>query len=1646
MKQVSKRSLKKTAIAALIFTLIANGVVVTGTLQAADLEAAKELDLRFEDSIADSSANGIQGTLNGTATYIEGKVGKALQLNGTNNYIDLGTSSVLQPENLTVSFWIKPDESLSGEHMLMWNKPSGSWNGEGWYLSILSDEVPLKLSTGTGVQESYVIGNRGEFFPVGEWTHVAVTYDQATKDVAIYRNGITQDVLYTSKTGSIASNDSDHKYLGFNSPGYGGGYAKLNLDEFKIYSTDISMEEIRTLYQDDGGAIDESALANLDLNSITLPEFVRVSLPLPTRGTNGSTIVWTSSNTAVLSNTGEVFEPEEDTVVTLNAAVTYGAVTLSRSFELTIKSNSPINDFAPIQPFDMEDVEVTDPFYVNAFNKNVDYLLSLDPDRLMAGFRTVAGLPKKAELYGGWEGEWSYLRGHTMGHYLTALSQAYKQTKGNPIVNQQLKTKIDYLVSELKIAQEASPNGYLFATPETHFDVIEGKAEGPSWVPWYTMHKIVAGLVDVYRYAENDTALEIADELGDWTYNRTQTWDEAIHTRVLNIEYGGMNDGLYELYKVTQEPTHLIAAHMFDEDSLFTPIVNETDVLQNKHANTQIVKFIGALNRYRTVGETETFYLEAAENFWEMVVHDHTYVTGGNSENEHFREPGLLDAHRNNVNAETCNTYNMLKLTRELFRLTGDVKYADYYERALKNEIMASMDPETGMTTYFKPMGTGYFKLYGTEFESFWCDTGTGMESFSKLDDSLYFHTESDLYVNTYVSSILEWRAKGLKLTQQADLPASDKVTFTIHAASGENVNFKFRSPDWVAEGKQVNVSVNGNVVNETVIDGYVNVERAWVAGDIVEVTFPMEVKVSALKDNEEAVAFTYGPVVLSAGMGSEQMVSVPHLAVQKAHIPEGLSFKDYILIEEGTVEEWMSNVKNNLVKTEGKVEFTLRNTDEDDNLIFTPYYLNTGERYGIYFYLSALDSPFFQNNILNKKNTARKEVALIDEVQVTNDQHELAHNLQGNSSGGSYGGYQYRHASGANTGEGWLSYDLAVNPAITNYVSTKYYSGDAGRTFNVYVDGALIQEVTVEAKTPAQFYDVRYAIPAHLVAGKSKVTVKFANRGNSFMGGLFGTVSIMKDYSTNADLQSVTIGNTVATVHDREWTISVPHNAEEGMVRFKPVNANALVYVDDILIDDTIERKIPLSADITTLNIRVVAEDRETENTYTLSIKKSQDDTSEPGGGIPTPNNSNQIDAQDDVIMAVADGKTVIKGIASKSTRDGQSLVTVKFDEKSLTKSLEETPQGTVLTVPIHIDSDISIATIPGQSLKLMEEKGIKLELRSKKGTYTLPTELLDVSMIVNQSGLSNTLADVYLQVEIGSPSEEKVEWVDELMNGNELSLIAPPVEFKVGIVIGEKFFELSEFIGYVERSIALPNRTDKKDIITGIVIEPDGSIRHVPTTVVNQDGKYYANIKSLSNSLYAVVHNETSFNDSAAHWAKNAILELGSRKIIGGNENGEYRPDDDITRAEFAAILVRALGLRLEAGATLFTDVQAADWYGSAIKTAHAYGLISGYEDGSFRPMNKITREQAMTILARAMKLTGLWDNTDHQSADSVLRTFQDSRSISDWAKEEIAANVQTGIVSGKNENTLAPKDLITRAEVAIVVMRLLKSSDFI
>ena len=620
-----------------------------------------------------------------------------------------------------------------------------------------------------------------------------------------------------------------------------------------------------------------------------------------------------------------------------------------------------------IRSFSLNKVELCEPVLENAFRKEQEYLRGIDTDRLLAGFRETAGLPKKAERYpGGWEN--AEIGGHTLGHYMTALAQLFAATGAKDIED-----RLDYILSELSACQAES--GFLFASPEELFDRLE-RGE-PAWVPWYTMHKVISGLLAVYQLGNRPQALELAVKLGIWVYERTAKWTDEVRERVLLIEYGGMNDCLYELYKETGRKEFADAAAKFDEIDLFQKLAEGEDVLPNKHANTTIPKFLGALNRYFALGESEVFYLNAAKSFFDIVTKNHTYVTGGNSEWEHFRAPGTLGKERTCCNCETCNTHNMLKLAEGLFFATGEKRYMDYYERTFFNAVLGSQNPETGMTMYFQPMATGYFKVYSKPFEHFWCCTGTGMENFTKLNSAIYHTGENRLYVNLYIASVLHDKKSGIDLMQKTDLNHFDTVTFSLTMAEEKRFTMAFRVPDWT--GQRFELKVNGETVDYSVQKGYILVERTWRMEQQITLRFFPEITLHPLPDATYTVAATYGPFVLAASLGQKDMTT--ELTGVNVTIPtKKISVRETVLVKNVSTREWFADCKKNFVKTDGEVAFYLSGTDADGELLFTPYYKHYNNRYGIYFnYVAAAGLSESELAALSKKQEEIADMAALE-------------------------------------------------------------------------------------------------------------------------------------------------------------------------------------------------------------------------------------------------------------------------------------------------------------------------------------------------------------------------------------------------------------------------------------------------------------------------------------------------------------------------------------------------------------------------------------------------------------------------------------------------------------------------------------------
>lgn len=733
------------------------------------------------------------------------------------------------------------------------------------------------------------------------------------------------------------------------------------------------------------------------------------------------------------------------------------------------------------------DISLTEDYLVNALNLEVDYLLSFDNDKWLAGFRENASLDTQDKTrYGGWEN--SLIAGHSFGHYISACSFAYQSPDITKEEKEALYKNLTYIIDELKVCQQNSKGseGFLWCAKiidssnvELQFDNVEkGKTNitTEAWVPWYTMHKLLQGVIDVYTNTNYEPALEVATALGDWVYNRTNSWSEATRLKTLATEYGGMNDCLYELYAVTNDEKYAVAAHKFDEEALFEKILkDEKNSLNNLHANTTIPKFIGAMKRYLYVNgktiENETIdaskYLEYCKAFFTMVKDKHTYITGGNSEWEHFGFDYILDSERTNCNNETCNTYNMLKLAKLLFMDTNDKQYADFYENTYINAILSSQNPKTGMTTYFQPMATGYFKVYSTQFTKFWCCTGTGMENFTRLGDAIYFTKDNNILVNLYLSSSIH--AAGLTLTQDSKVLNGGGTSFTISDASkkGTNATLRFRIPDWCADKLQI--TLNGTAYTYEEVDGYACVAQNFKNGDKLELTIPMTLTAEALSDNETALGFKYGPLVLSAGLGTEDMkVTTTGVAVT---IPKDkLIDSEYITLPAGvTREKFVSNLSDYF--EQNGLSFSLKGTD----LVFTPHYTKYEERYGIYFYYVSEE----ENKALHTEPSQSEDV-IIDTVQPGYGQYENdeLHCMQDSGSVGVTNDGTYRYA----TANGSFTYNFAVNKSEDNFLSLTLRKADNGKTLKISAEGEVLFADTLDYIGLDEAYTLRIPVSQSVI------------------------------------------------------------------------------------------------------------------------------------------------------------------------------------------------------------------------------------------------------------------------------------------------------------------------------------------------------------------------------------------------------------------------------------------------------------------------------------------------------------------------------------------------------------------------------------
>lgn len=592
------------------------------------------------------------------------------------------------------------------------------------------------------------------------------------------------------------------------------------------------------------------------------------------------------------------------------------------------------------KPFDLKQVRLLDSVFKDNMQRDLDYLLRLDPDRFLHTFRITAGLPTTAQPYGGWEMPEGELRGHSLGHYLSGCALMYASTG-----NDEMKRRADYIVAELSKIQDALPSqgyneGFLSAYPEEFFDRVDRRES--VWAPYYTLHKIFAGLLDAYHHCGNQQALQVLEKLADWLRFRVERLTlEEMQIALLN-EFGGMNESLANLYAVTGKPEHLELSLKFNDEVVLDPLSQHEDHMDRLHANTQIPKAIGAARQYELTGENR--YQEIARFFWERVALHRSYAIGGNSDDELFFPITRFNQHLSSVAAETCNTYNMLKLTRHLFAWEPSAQSMDFYERALFNHILGSQDPKSGMMMYFASLKPGHVKVYNTPENSFWCCTGTGMENHAKYGETIYYHDDTSLYVNLFIASELTWDEKGLTLQQETSFPDSDTTHLTIHVKQPTRLALKIRYPSW-ASGFSVSVNGEAQLISASA-GSYVAIDRVWQDGDKVEIHIPMTLHLEQLPSSPNIVAVLYGPIVLVGALGTKDMPEVynPDYHTRTALINRLPTPPVPVLV--GSEQTILAGIQPSAGKT---LTFHSKGIGKPNDVELVPFYRLHHQRYTVY-------------------------------------------------------------------------------------------------------------------------------------------------------------------------------------------------------------------------------------------------------------------------------------------------------------------------------------------------------------------------------------------------------------------------------------------------------------------------------------------------------------------------------------------------------------------------------------------------------------------------------------------------------------------------------------------------------------------------
>ena len=757
--------------------------------------------------------------------------------------------------------------------------------------------------------------------------------------------------------------------------------------------------------------------------------------------------------------------------------------------------------------FPFSDVRLLSGPFQHARDLNIKVLLQYDVDRLMAGYRKEAGLTAKAEIFKNWDG----LDGHVAGHYLSALAMNYAATG-----NEECKRRMEYIIQELKACQEANgknhpdwAKGYAGAVPNGHkiwsdFKKGEFSSFHAAWVPFYNIHKIYAGLRDAWLYTGNKTAKESFLQFCDWGIAISSGLTDAQLQKVLDTEHGGMNEIFADAFQMTKEIKYLDAARRFSHRMLLNAMGAGTDNLDNKHANTQVPKAIG----FARIGElaNEKTYTAAGTFFWQTVTTKRSLAFGGNSRREHFPSVASSSDFIDDVEGpETCNTYNMLKLTTDLFRIQPSAGYIDFYERALYNHILSSQHPEHGGYVYFTPARPRHYRVYSSPNKAMWCCVGSGMENHGKYNEMIYTYGRDSLFLNLFIPSVLNWKDKKITLKQETKFPYDEFTTLTVTAGQSA-FSLMLRYPLWVRQGT-LQLWINGKPVAVQAAPGsYFAIQRVWKKGDIIKMRLPMEAHTEAMPNQPAYLAFMYGPILLAAKTGTEDLKGLVADESRWAHIAGGKRMpldQSPVIVEDNP-----ANLPSSLVKVRDKpLHFTFHHPELTHPTLteLQPFFELHDSRYMMYW--MTLNKRQYKNYVdslaLAEKKKMELEQLTVDQVIPGEQQPEADHFLEQESSGtGNHLDAFWRDARNG----GYFSYRMRTNNETGLALMVRYWGAEWGnRKFEIYIDDqTLISENNTGRWNLSQFRDIVYEIPPEMLKDKPAIRVKFKSLPGNTAGAVY--------------------------------------------------------------------------------------------------------------------------------------------------------------------------------------------------------------------------------------------------------------------------------------------------------------------------------------------------------------------------------------------------------------------------------------------------------------------------------------------------------------------------------------------------------------